>query len=358
MNIRCHNLLCLILISALVCSCKGSEQAEVSLPALQFRLATELNPASRIWEVSNLFRNEIEKACPELGIAQGEIQVEFYDQGMVGTERQLLENCYFGIFEMVQINSSVVTTIDPTFSLLDLPYLFLSEEHHREVLYGSIGRKFLNRLEDEKLLGLGFYGTGFRNLFYKQGGGRPCIQTPEDLAGMKIRVMESPVMINSINALGATATPIPHSEVFQGLRTGVVDGAENSARIFMSYRYYEAGANCFTLTEHFANQHVLVANMGWLSSLEPKYRDRILSVARSITPEFDRIWAETTRESLEEMGRHNVTVNILNDKQAFIKRGSAYIDEYIKANPELAIDLIDEIRALGSKYFLMGEKRK
>ena len=333
-------------------SCNNNRSGDDQLPKLTFRLASELNPPSKIWEISNLFKQEIEKAAPELGIEKGEIKVIFYDQGMVGTERQLLENCYFVFFEIVQINSSVVTTIDPTFSLLDLPYIFITEDHHKEVLYGEIGQRFLARLSEKKLLGLGFYGTGFRNIFYKRSPEEPCVQLPEDLQGMKLRVMESPVMINSINALGATATPIPHSEVFQGLRTGVVDGAENSARIFMSYRYYEAGANRFTLTEHFANQHILVANDEWFNSLDPNYRERILEVSDIITPLFDSIWYETTISSLEEMEKQNVTVSKIPDKKPFIERGIAFIEEYLKDNPELAKDLIDDIRSLGNEYIL------
>ncbi len=325
---------------------KGKHNNDAPAPKLIFRLATELNAESKIWEISNLFKQEIEKASPEHGIKEGEIEVMFYDQGMIGTERQLLEDCYFGVVEMVQINSSVITTIDPAYSLLDLPYLFITEEHHKRVLYGDIGNEFLDRLKSKKLVGLGFYSTGFRNMFYKQKEGKGCIQKPEDLQGMKIRVMESPVMINAINALGATATPIPHSELFQSLRTGVVDGAENSARIFISYKYYETGCNCFTLTEHFANQHILVASEKWFDSLEDKYKDRIMEVCHDIQPLFDTVWTETTKQSMDEMTRNNVVINAIEDKQPFIDRANKFVDKYLEDNPGLPLDLLKEIRAM------------
>jgi tripartite ATP-independent transporter DctP family solute receptor len=266
---------------------------------------------------------------------------------MVGTERQLLETCYFGVVEMVQINSSVVTTVDPAYSMLDLPYLFITEEHHKEVLHGEIGDKFLNRLNDKGLLGLGFYGTGFRNLFYKND--KP-VQTPEDLRGLKIRVMESPIMIDSINAMGASATPVPFSELFQGLKTGVVDGAENSARIFVSYKYYETGCNFFTLTEHFANQHIIITNSDWLASLEQKYQNRIREVARNIIPMFDTIWDETTRHSIEEMQALGVTVSSISDKRPFIQRAEAVIKDYPRHYPDVPIELLDDIQKLGESY--------
>lgn len=332
------------------CARRDEAEAKGPEPKLVFRLANELKPDSKIWDASPLFIEEIEKASPDGSIAAGEIKVVFYDQGMVGTERQLLETCYFDVIEMIQINSSVVTTVDPAYSMLDLPYLFVTAEHHKEVLYGPIGQKFLDRLRAKGLVGLGFYGTGFRNLFYKRDNGEP-VQTPEDLRGLKIRVMESPIMIDSINAMGASATPVPFSELFQGLKTGVVDGAENSARIFVSYKYYEAGCNFFTLTEHFANQHIIIANAKWFDSLEPKYQQRIKEVARKIAPpRFDEVWDETTRNSIEEMRALGVTVNRIPDKQPFIERAQAVIESYPRQYPDVPLDLLTEIRELGKSY--------
>ena len=132
----------LLLLGFVICTgCTHRDETERSShqPQLVFRLANELKPDSKIWDVSRLFKEEIEKASPDGRIKAGEIKVVFYDQGMVGTERQLLETCFFNVVEMVQVNSSVVTTVDTAFSMLDLPYLFVNEEHHKAVLYGDIG---------------------------------------------------------------------------------------------------------------------------------------------------------------------------------------------------------------------------
>jgi TRAP-type C4-dicarboxylate transport system substrate-binding protein len=259
----------LLLLSLAGCSGTNVDDSSAE-PTLVFRLALELKPETIIWEASHLFKEELSKASPEHDIAEGEIEVQFYDRGMIGTERQLLEACYFGVVEVVQINTSVVTTVEPYYALLDLPYLFVSEAHHEGVLNGPIGDELLAKLNGHGFEGLGFYCAGFRNLFYKTSQGKPCAESPGELAGLKIRVMESPVMINSINAMGPTATPIPFSELYQSLRTGVVDGAENSGKVFVSSKYHETGCNCFTLTEHITNQHVLIASGEWFDNLQPK----------------------------------------------------------------------------------------
>lgn len=333
------------------CSSGVEHKGTENTPKLVFRLSNELKPDSRIWEVSNLFRNELEKASPDGSIKAGEIKVVFYDQGTVGSERQLLESCYFDVLEMVQVNSSILTMIDPAYSILDLPYLFVTEEQHAKVLNGGIGRKFLQRLEKFNLHGLGFYSTGFRNLFYKCPLDTIEVKTPQDFRGLKIRVMESPIMINSINAIDATATPIPFSELFQSIKTGVVDGAENSARIFMSYKYYEAGCNQFTLTEHFANQHILIANAKWFASLAPKYQKRIREAVAVSQKQFDEIWKHTTDESLEDMQKKGVMINKIKDKTPFILKANKVIEQFSNKYPAESEELLFDIMSMRNESF-------
>ncbi|MEX1184384.1 MAG: TRAP transporter substrate-binding protein [Gemmatimonadota bacterium] len=337
-----------VITAALLCAACGTdapvETGTGTEPGLVFRLANELTPDSKIGDVSFLFKERLEQASPDGSIRAGEIEVVLYDQGMVGTERQLLENAYFGVMEVVQINSSVVSTIDHAFNLFDLPYIFVSQAHHREILQGEVGQVFLDRLQDFRLRGLGFYGLGFRALFYKAPADG-CIERPEDLRGLKLRVIESPIMINSINAMGASATPVPFSEQFQALKTGVIDGADNAARVFISHRFYETGTNCFTQTEHFTNQHVLVANNDWFQSLEPKYQRRILDVSRQIIPEFRAVWDAATQEALDQMEGVGVTVNAIENKQPFMDRTENVSTQFLRDYPSVPRELYDRIRA-------------
>lgn len=339
-----------MLAAAPIAGCGGGADARAdgeraAEPKLVFRLALELKPETIIWEASHLLREELAKAAPEHGIAEGEIQVEFYDRGMIGTERQLLEACYFGVVEVVQINTSVVTTVEPSYSMLDLPYLFVSEAHHERVLNGPIGDELLTKLSGHGFTGLSFYCAGFRNMFYRTADDQPCADTPAELEGLKIRVMESPVMIESINAMGPTATPIPFSELYQSLRTGVVDGAENSGKIFVSSRYYEAGCDCFTLTEHFTNQHVMIASSKWFERLEPKYRRRIKEAVRAIIPAFNERWDGESRLAQNEMREHGVTVNRVADKEPFFERVDHIAEKFFDEHPDVPRDLYERIRA-------------
>jgi len=344
-----HCPLWVLLLGALIailsggCNRKGKnpDHQEVKL---RFRLGLELNADTKIWEISNLFKTELEKASLKDGIKKGEIEVQFYDQGSIGSERQLLEAGYFGAVEMVQVNTAVVTAIEPAFGLLNLPYLFLDEAHHQSVLNGEPGKQILGMLDKHNLQGLGFYSAGFRDMFYKYSADTPCPNTPEGLGGLKIRVMESPTMISTINAMGASAAPLPFSELYQGIKTGVVDGAENSAKVFISSGYHEAGITCFTLSGHTTDQHVLIANKDWLGSLDPKYQRRIEEVSLEIIPVFNSIWEETTLNALDQIEQLGVRINKVDDKSAFIEAVEPVYVHFFKNYPEVPFSLYETIK--------------
>jgi len=238
----------------------------------------------------------------------------------------------------------VVTSIEPTFAILNLPYLFMDDAHHQNVLNGDTGKEILGLLGKHNLIGLGFYSAGFRNIFYKFPKEEPCVEKPEELKGLKIRVMESPTMIATINAMGASAAPLPFSELYQGIKTGVVDGAENSAKVFSSYRYEEAGCNCYTLTEHSTDQHVLIANKDWLNTLEPKYKKRILEVSKSIIEPYNIIWSETTKEALRQIEDAEVRVNRISDKSEFIRTVEPVYDYFFDTYPKVSKSLFNRIK--------------
>lgn len=321
------------------CSRSAAPAAAGQVPELVFRFALQPNPANTVWDAADLIRQELERR------SNGRIKVMFYDSGVIGDERALLMNCYLGVVEMVQCTSSVVTTLDPAYSLLDLPYLLVDEPHHLRVLHGPIGRELLDGLRQHRLQGLTFFSCGFRNLFNARGVG---VQSPEDLRGLKIRVMESPVMIRSINAMGGSATPLAAGELFQAMRTGVVDAAENNATVFVSDKFFEAGARNFSLTEHFATQHVLVANRDWLDRVardHPELHRMIIEAPARILEEYNRRWNAGITESLAAITAAGVKVNAVPDKRGFMERVRPVWDDFLRRNPEVDANLLKRIQA-------------
>ncbi len=301
---------------------------------LVFRLALQPSESNKAWEASNLFRQELERR------SNGRIKVLFYSAGTLGNEQQLLETCYLGIIEMVQVTTSVVTTINPMFDALDMPYLFVDKSHHRRILNGEIGKELLNSLQKYGIYGLSFYSCGFRNIY----ASKP-VTSPSDLKGMKIRVMESPVMIESLNKMGASATSLSATEVFTALKTGVVDGAENNPNVFVSDGHIEA-VKYYSLTKHFTSQHVMVANKKWLEKVQGEHPDLyqlIITIPVDIIDEYDRRWTVAEEKAYRDIKVKGgvITEVPMQNILEFMKRVEPVYKNKNKTVPE---DLVRRIR--------------
>ena len=154
-------------------------------------------------------------------------------------------------------------------------------------------------------------------------------------------------MVASLNALGASATPLSASEVFQSLKTNVVDGAENDPETFVSQKYFEAGCSNYSLTRHFGNQHVLVVNRPWLEGLKKTHPDLyqlIRDVPQSILDRYNRHWEEGVTAAMDKMQQVGVTVNDVDDVTAFIEKAQPVYDSFFTRHPEVSRDWIDRIR--------------
>jgi TRAP-type transport system periplasmic protein len=313
--------------------------ARGSAPLLTVRMALQPNRANKVWEAASLVREELERR------SGGRIAIRFYDSAVLGNERQLLEACYLGLIHIVQCTSSVVSALAPEFNLLDMPYLLAGLAHQERVLNGPVGAELLRGLRRRRLEGLAFYSCGFRHLFNARGR---QIRTPADFSGLKVRVMTSPIMVDSFNALGASATPLAAGEVFQALRTGVVDAAENNPQVFVADRYYEAGAMNFSFTRHFSNQHVAIANRDWLDGVgqnHPEFNALIREVARGVIPEYDRRWNAGVDRALETIRERGVAMNDIADPQPFMEKVQPVYENFFRRNPEVPRELLARIRA-------------
>jgi tripartite ATP-independent transporter DctP family solute receptor len=321
----------------------GCEAESGSEPELRIRLALQANSTNKAWDASELVRQELERR------SNGRIQVLFYDAATLGDERAILEACYLGVIEMAQTTSSKVSTLDPAFNLLDMPYLFVDEDHHERVLNGPIGRELLDGLRQHRLQGLAFYSCGFRHI-YNTAGRR--ITRPSDLNGLKVRVMASPVMVDAMTAIGASATPLAAAEVFQALKTGVVDAAENNPQVYVADKYYEAGAMNFTFTRHFANQHMMVANRDWFDKLgrtHPDLQKLVAEVTRDIIPAYNERWNRAVDEALATIRDRGVVVNELDDVQPFIDQVEPIYERFLREHPSVDPNLVTRIRAEASR---------
>lgn len=228
----------------------------------------------------------------------GRVKVELFPNAVLGGGREALEAVRSGIQTMVDAALAPVVAYEPSFGVLNLPYLFDSREEWYELLDGPLGQELLAKLEKNGLVGLGFPENGIRHI---TNNVRP-ITRPEDLKGIKIRIMENPVHRETFAALGALPAPIPWTELYTSLQQHVVDAQENPVVNIYASKLYEP-QKYLSLTGHFYDANVYFVNKTFWDSLPKDIQKTIKDVAREVIA-WQRKQAQADEKTqLEALGR-------------------------------------------------------
>jgi len=242
----------------------------------------------------------------------GRLTIKMFAGGQLGAERDTLEITSFGGLELNRVNLAPLNSIEPMTIVPGLPFLFRTTGHMRRALDGAPGEIILGSLEKHNLIGLCFYDSGERSVYNTR---RP-IRTPADMKGMKIRVPNSDLYVAMIKALGADATPMDLSEIYQALVQGVIDGAENNWPSYESGRHFEA-APYYSLTRHLIAPEVLVMSKHRWERLNTDDRALVKSAAKQSVPYMRNLWDARVAESEARVRAAGVEVNEVDDKNAF-----------------------------------------
>ena len=186
-------------------------------------------------------------------ISGGKMELEIYPSQQLGTERECIELLQIGSLDMTKVSVGVMENFASRMKVFGLPFLFRDKAHSFQVLDGPIGQELLDEGTKYWIKGLAYYDAGSRSFYTKD---KP-VKSPEDLKGLKIRVMESVTAVDMVNSLGGSATPISWGELYTSLQQGVVDGAENNPPSFYLSRHYEV-CKYFSLDEHTVLPDVLI----------------------------------------------------------------------------------------------------
>ena len=270
--------------------------------------------------------------------SDGAMRIDIYPSQQLGTERQLLELLQLGSLGITKVASAVLEGFAPSYKVLSLPYLFRDEAHRFAVLEGEIGRRLLLDGEQYWLRGLTFYDAGSRSFYTKE---RP-IRTPDDLAGLKIRTLESATQVQMVNQLGGSATPISWGELYTALQQGVVDGAENNPPSFYISRHYEV-CKYYVLDEHTAIPDVLLISTIIWETLTAQEQQWLTEAASESAQHQKQLWKKASDDALQAVQASGVEV-IYPDKTPFVEKVATIYESY-RTEPEI-YDLIQRIRAV------------
>lgn len=268
----------------------------------------------------------------------GRLGIELYHAGQLGRESEAIDMARFGAIDITRVYSGALNNAFPLTQALCLPYVFDSVEHMRRCMDEGVGDAVLRGFEQRDLIGLAIYDSGAR-CFYNA---RKPIVEPRDLHGMKIRVPVSDIFIRMLRDFGANPTPLSLGEVFSGMETHMIDGAENNLRSFHSSRHFEA-AHYWSQSEHSYAPDVLLVSRRSFKSLAPSERGLLVDLARESVKVMRGLWDESEATAREAVFDSGVKANAV-DMAAFRAAAQPLLDEYRR--DERIDALYRQIRAL------------
>lgn len=269
----------------------------------------------------------------------GRMKIKMFAGRQLGEEKDTIEQTIFGAIDLNRVNLAPLNGIVPETAIPALPFIFRSIEHMHKVMDGEIGQQILDAMEPKGMIGLAYYDSGARSFYNSK---RP-IRSPADMKGMKIRVQNSDLFVTMMSALGANATPMEFGQVYEALKTGVVDGAENNWPSYESTRHFEV-AKYYTLDQHSMSPEVLVMSKKTWDGLSVNDRLLVRKAAALSVPEMRRLWnARVAKSRSLVMKAGNKVIEKVN-KQPFI---DAMKPVYAKFAPTKNLkDLVKRIQAV------------
>lgn len=255
--------------------------------------------------------------------SKGRIKINVFHSAQLGQEKDTIEQTRFGVIDMNRINMAPFNNLIPATNVPSLPFIFRSVAHMRTVMDGPIGDALLKEFEKHDLIGLAFYDSGSRS-FYNS---KRAINTPADMKGLKIRVQQSDMFVSLVSALGANATPMNFGEVYSGLQTGVIDGAENNWPSYESTKHYEV-AKFYSLTEHSLSPEVLVMSKKSFDKFSAEDKALIQAAAKESVAKMRELWDAREKASEAKVKAGGAVVNAV-EKQPFIDAMKPVYDKFV-----------------------------
>ncbi|MFD0979179.1 TRAP transporter substrate-binding protein [Tropicimonas aquimaris] len=261
----------------------------------------------------------------------GEIKGEVFHQGVLGSQPDAIEQTRLGIIDFGEFSLGPMGQAVPEANVVSLPFIFKSIDQMHRAMDGAPGEALSKGLEAKGLIALGYYDAGARSFYNSKGP----INSPEDIKGMKIRVMNNDLFVDMIDAMGGNATPMAFAEVYQSIKTNVVDGAENNPPSYESTAHHEV-APYYSFSEHLIIPEVLAISKKTWDTLTPEQQEIVKTAGKNSTMLQRELWKERETQSLEIVKAAGVQVNMIEDKAPFQEAMKPVYEKYLAANPDMA----------------------
>jgi len=256
---------------------------------------------------------------------KGALSIRVVPAGQMGGIKETVETTLAGNLEFTQVNNAALGNYYSRTMLFDLPFIFRDNDHMKKVVRGEIGTGIYAKFEEQtgmKILMAGM-PDGPRSVWNSV---RP-VNRPQDMKGMKLRVMESPIMISTFESLGAIPTPMPFPEVYMAAKQRVIDGAETPPAGLLAMKAPEV-AKYYSLTKHFALPAALGVNLKWFQKQPQQYQTAILEAANEARAWYDAAYDADEKVALETAIKQGMQVNDVANMADFRAAVKKVYDDY------------------------------
>ncbi len=265
----------------------------------------------------------------------GQVKITLFPAGQLGGEKDYIEAVKLGSLEFAKVSAGPMGQYSPTLQVVSLPFIWRDLDHQHKVLQGPIGERLLKDMEKYGFQGLAFLDAGFRNITTSKGP----IATPADLKGLKIRVMQSKPLIDTINSFGAAAVPMSQTEVYTALQTKVIDGWENNEPTVLSFNMQEV-AKYFSYTRHTSIADFFFMSKAVFDKAPKNVQEAILLTAKEMIAEHNKLWAAMIDDTVRQLKAKGMVFNEVRDIREF---QAAVAPIYKEFEPLVGKELIDSI---------------
>lgn len=322
-------LLVLGLFSTMVFA-QGGKEAPAADAKGQYviKMATPSNPEDNCVKAFYFFEKIVEERTA------GRVDVQVFDSAQLGAHRDYIEQMQMGSLQAAEINTAVLSGFDSKFMAFDLPYLSKNVAHLQSVLDAGLDAKLSASLEESTgLKVLGWMIRAPRNLY----NSRNPVKVASDFNGMKVRVMESPIMTRTFELMGAVPVPLSAAERYMALQTGVVHGAENSVGIIVSQKEYEV-TKYVSLTAHNITPNIIAFDKKYFDKLPGDIQQVLVAAGKEAGAYATKLDSDNEAATIAQLKELGMQVNEIPDKSTFT---AAVAPIYAQYRNEIGGDIID-----------------
>ena len=284
-------------VGAIALALTGVTSMAEAQPSVKLRLGHVTSATSIAGQGAQAFA----KAAKEL--SNGQVEIELFPNSQLGGELEMLSQVRLGTLDIAMNGSGIVAAIEPMFSVTELPFIWKNRDTVWATLTGPIGMKLLASLEPKGIKGLSWGVWDFRG-FLMNG---TAINVPADMKGKKIRVIENPLYVRTIQALGANPVPMAWPEVYTALQQKTIDGVETNYHGMSDSKLFEV-AKDLAVTDHIFTATLYIMNLKKFNSLSPAHRDVVLKAARVAGETMRTGAAKANQDAIALMEKNGVRV--------------------------------------------------